>query len=298
MPNLKDLKLRIESVKSTKKITSAMKMVAAAKLKRSQEKAFSSRPYSKRMEGMISSLAKSQKSLPTAPALLRGTGQDKTQLIVVMTSDRGLCGSFNSSIIKRSRSLLRELENDGKNIKLYFIGKKGYNLLKREYADKIVGYKADLGRDRNLVDEIQEIAQDILTRFEKQEFDQCRIIYNKFKSALVQEVTLQQIIPVDTSETSKNDEPQDQNTSTALYDYEPNEELILKDLLPRNISIQLYKALLENAASEHGARMTAMDSATRNADDMIKKLTITYNRTRQAFITKELIEIISGAEAV
>ncbi len=300
MPSLKDLKNRIKSVKSTQKITKAMKMVAAAKLRRAREQAEAARPYAESMEHVLSSLADSVKTRSDIPKLLIGTGKSDTQLIIVATSDRGLCGGFNSSIVRTVRRKVRELQGHGIKVKLLCIGRKGYEQLYHEFGSIIIG-KSELNRKKLAFTDAETIAQNVISRFEAGEFDVAHVIYNKFKSAISQVVTLQQVIPL----SLKNPEQDalshsSSNTQTvhSIYEYEPNEAEILADLLPRNIAVQFYSALLENAASEQGARMTAMDNATRNAGEMIKKLSLKYNRTRQAAITKELIEIISGAEAV
>ena len=293
MPSLKDLRVRINSVKSTQKITSAMKMVAAAKLRRAQERAEAARPFAQRMERMMASLASGTAGQEGAPALLAGTGRQDTHLVVVMTSYRGLCGGFNSSIAREARRVIRALEADNRKVKIFCIGRKGRDQLKRDMGEKIVGFIDEIGRPSLKFDEAQSVAEKIITMFEAGEFDVCTVVYNRFKSAMTQVVTAQQIIPLPAPR--EEDMP---DLGGAVYEYEPDEQEILADLLPRNVAVQIFRALLENAASEEGARMTAMDSATRNAGDMINRLTINYNRTRQAAITKELIEIISGAEAV
>ena len=293
MPSLKDLRVRINSVKSTQKITSAMKMVAAAKLRRAQERAEAARPFAQRMERMMASLASGTAGQEGAPALLAGTGRQDTHLVVVMTSYRGLCGGFNSSIAREARRVIRALEADNRKVKIFCIGRKGRDQLKRDMGEKIVGFIDEIGRPSLKFDEAQAVAEKILAMFEAGEFDVCTVVYNRFKSAMTQIVTAQQIIPLPAPR--EEDMP---DLGGAVYEYEPDEQEILADLLPRNVAVQIFRALLENAASEEGARMTAMDSATRNAGDMINRLTINYNRTRQAAITKELIEIISGAEAV
>jgi F-type H+-transporting ATPase subunit gamma len=291
MPSLKDLKVRINSVKSTQKITSAMKMVAAAKLRRAQEQAEAARPYAERMERMLGSLAASLAGRDGAPALLAGNGRDQTHLIVVMTSDRGLCGGFNSSIVRAARRKVRELRDQGKQVKLFCVGRKGRDQLRRDMGELIVGHVEDVGRPRLAFPAAAEIGARLVAMFEQGEFDVAHLVYNKFKSAMTQIVTVQQLIPFGLPEGGALQ-------TDAVYEYEPDETEILEALLPRNLGVQVFRALLENTASEHGARMTAMDSATRNAGEMINKLTIFYNRTRQAYITKELIEIISGAEAL
>ena len=291
MPSLKDLKIRINSVKSTQKITSAMKMVAAAKLRRAQEQAEAARPYAERMERVLGALAGSMAGQEGAPALLAGRGRDQVQLVVVMTSDRGLCGGFNSTIVRGARRLIRDLQAQGKEVKILCVGRKGRDQLRRDFGPLIVATIEDVGRPKLGFAAAQTIAERLATMYETGEFDVCTLIYNRFKSVITQIVTIQQLIPFAAPAAG---EPADR----PFYEYEPDESEILAALLPRNLSMQVYRALLENAASEQGARMTAMDNATRNAGDMINRLTINYNRTRQAYITKELIEIISGAEAV
>lgn len=292
MPSLKDLKIRINSVKSTQKITSAMKMVAAAKLRRAQEAAEASRPYAERMNRMIASLGAGAAG---GPRLIAGTGKEDVHLIVVATADRGLCGAFNSSIVRAARRRVQELEAQGKTVKIMTIGRKARDQLRRTYSDKIVHSVQNLTRTVVEFEAADDIARELIVRFEAGEFDVCSIFFNRFKSAMTQIVTEQQLIPAKVPA----GEPEEPGTgSAAVYEYEPDEAEILAALLPRNVATQVFAALLENAASEHGSRMTAMDSATRNAGDMIDRLTMTYNRTRQAYITKELIEIISGAEAL
>ena len=297
MPSLKDLRMRIDSVKSTRKITSAMKMVAAAKLRRAQEQAEAARPYAERMECMLGSLAASLASAEGAPKLLAGTGKQDVQLVVVMTSDRGLCGAFNSSIVREARRMIIDLRREGKQVKILTVGRKGWAALRRDFADLIVGQVEDVGRKRLGFSDAQDIANRILEMFEAGEFDVCTLVYNRFKSAISQVVTRQQLIPFAVEEKA-DDAAEGAGAGGTVYDYEPDETEILQVLLPRNMGVQVFRALLENNASEQGARMSAMDNATRNAGDMIDRLTLNYNRTRQAFITKELIEIISGAEAV
>jgi len=294
MPSLKDLKVRINSVKSTQKITSAMKMVAAAKLRRAQEQAEASRPYAERMERVLAALAASAAGRDGAPALLAGTGKDQVHLLVVMTSDRGLCGAFNSSIVRQARRMARELKRDGKEVKILCVGRKGRDQLRREFAGDIIATIEDVAKPRLTYQAAEKIADRVRHMFENGEFDVCTLIYNKFKSAMTQIVTAQQLIPFAPGGAAN----ENADAQMTLYEYEPDETSILAELLPRNLGMQVYRALMENAASEQGARMSAMDSATRNAGDMINKLTITYNRSRQAYITKELIEIISGAEAL
>jgi F-type H+-transporting ATPase subunit gamma len=293
MPSLKDLKLRINSTKNTQKITSAMKMVSAAKLRRAQEQAEAARPYAERMERVLGRLAAAAAGKDGAPALLAGNGKDQTHLIVVMSSDRGLCGGFNSSIARGARKLARDLKTQGKTIKILCIGRKGRDQLRREFPSEIIGTVEDIGKPKLKYAAAEAVAIRILGMFEHGEFDVCEIVYNRFKSAMTQIVTVQQLIPFAPAAANENDP-----SGGAYYEFEPDELEILSSLLPKNLGMQIFKALLENNASEQGARMTAMDSATRNAGDMINKLTITYNRSRQAAITKELIEIISGAEAV
>ncbi|MEO0991467.1 MAG: F0F1 ATP synthase subunit gamma [Pseudomonadota bacterium] len=290
MPSLKDLKNRITSVKSTRKITKAMQMVAAAKLRRAQDAAEAARPYAERFNAVMAGLAASVGDSPTAPLLLRGTGGDQTHLLVVMTAERGLCGGFNSSIVKLARSHAAELKGQGKTVKILTVCKKGREQLKRDLGEDFVGH-VDLSEVKRVgYDNAAEIAQQVLTRFDAGEFDVATIFYNRFISVISQEPTAQQIIPASFDA--------DAAEESTLYDYEPSEEGILADLLPRGVATQIFTALLENAASEQGARMSAMDNATRNAGDMIDRLTIEYNRSRQAVITNELIEIISGAEAL
>jgi F-type H+-transporting ATPase subunit gamma len=294
MANLKDLRKRISSVKSTQKITSAMKMVAAAKLRRAQEQAEASRPYAERMERMLGSLASAAAGKAGAPALLTGTGSDQVHLLIVATADRGLCGGFNSSIVREARRTIAELKENGKTVKILCIGRKGRDQLRRDYRGDIIDTVENISRPALTFDKVDGIAQRIRELLAAGEFDVCTIFYARFKSAISQIVTKQQLIPFAVEE----DDESEESGSGAIYEYEPDENEILEELLPRNLAVQIFKALLENNASEHGARMTAMDNATRNAGDMIERLTITYNRTRQAAITKELIEIISGAEAL
>ncbi|MFZ1661067.1 MAG: F0F1 ATP synthase subunit gamma [Paracoccaceae bacterium] len=289
MPSLKDLKNRIASVKSTRKITKAMQMVAAAKLRRAQEAAEAARPYADRMTAVMSGLAASVGGSDNAPRLLAGTGSDKVQLLVVMTSERGLCGGFNSTIVRLARAKANELLAQGKTVKILTVGKKGREQLKRDLADHFIGH-VDLSEVKKMgYDVAQSIARDILARFDAGEFDVATLFFNRFQSVISQIPTAQQVIPASFSDAAG---------ASTLYDYEPSEEGILADLLPRGVATQVFTALLENGASEQGARMSAMDNATRNAGDMINRLTIQYNRSRQAAITKELIEIISGAEAL
>jgi len=294
MPSLKDLRNRITSVKSTQKITSAMKMVAASKLRRAQEQAEAGRPYADRMGRMLAGLAGAVTAAGNGPRLMSGTGDDRVHLLVPVTADRGLCGGFNSSITRATRRKVDALRQEGKTVKLFCVGRKGRDVLRREFSDIIAKSVIEIGRPRLGFDDAQEIAEAILTMFNAGEFDVCTIIYNEFRSAMTQVVTPHQLIPVAIPEGGQGAPA----GSRAPYEFEPSEEQILADLLPRNLAVQIYRALLESSASEHGARMTAMDAATRNAGEMIDKLTLTYNRTRQAVITKELIEIISGAEAL
>jgi F-type H+-transporting ATPase subunit gamma len=297
MPSLKDIKTQINSVGSTRKITSAMKMVAASKLRRSQEKAEAARPYSSRLEEMLASLASSAASGEGIIKLLTGTGNDQNYVVVPVSADRGLCGGFNSSINKETFRLVKSLEDDGKNVQLMPVGKKSRDFFNRVMKDKILDSFADLNISVNGYDAALQVSNKLQELYFDGKFDKCIIVFNKFKSAISQEVTQQQLIPLDVSDSSK-EENVDDSAAKAIYDYEPDEETILKDLLPKNVSIQIFKVLLESDAGEHGARMAAMDNATRNAGEMIDSLTLKYNRTRQAFITKELIEIISGAESI
>ena len=294
MPSLKDIKTQINSVVSTKKITTAMKMVAASKLRRSQEKAVAARPYSSRLEEMLSSLASSAASGEGIIKLLTGTGNDQNYMIVPVSADRGLCGGFNSSINRETFKLVKSLENDGKNVQLMPVGKKSRDFFNRVMKDQITESFIDLNVSNSGYESALQVSNKLQDLYYEGKFDKCILVFNKFKSAISQEVTQQQLIPLDVSESSK----EDNNDEKAIYDYEPDEETILKDLLPKNVSIQIFKVLLESDAGEHGARMAAMDNATRNAGEMIDSLTLKYNRTRQAFITKELIEIISGAESI
>ncbi|HCP18099.1 MAG TPA: F0F1 ATP synthase subunit gamma [Alphaproteobacteria bacterium] len=294
MANLKDLKNRIKSVKSTQKITSAMKMVAAAKLRRAQENAEASRPYSTRMSAIINSLA-SKASPETAPALLAGTGQDNRVLLIVVSADRGLCGGFNGSIIRATRRQVEMLKTDGKTVDLLMVGRKAKDALQREFADIIVDTKEGVQGTSVSFADIDTISDAIIDRLENGQLDRCQIIFNRFVSAISQEVNVDTLIPVTIDEEA---EAGAENEGKAPYEYEPDEASVLADLLPRNLSTQIYAAILESSASELAARMTAMDNATRNAGDLIDRLTMVYNRTRQAAITTELIEIISGAEAL
>jgi F-type H+-transporting ATPase subunit gamma len=294
MPSLKDLRVRIRSVKSTQKITAAMKMVAASRLRRAQEQAEAARPYAMRMERMLASLAGKMAGMPGAPPLIAGTGRDAVHLLIVASSDRGLAGGFNGSILREARRRIRDIQGAGRTVKILTIGRKARDSLRRDYSRLIVESITDVGRKRVAFSEAKDIAEKVLTMYQAGGFDVCSIVFNRFKSAMTQVVTVQQLVPfappVQANETAA--------AVSGVYEFEPDEEEILKALLPTNLAIQVFTALLENVASEQGARMTAMDSATRNAGDMINRLTINYNRTRQAVITKELIEIISGAEAL
>jgi F-type H+-transporting ATPase subunit gamma len=294
MATLKDLRVRIRSVKSTQKITSAMKMVAASRLRRAQEQAEAARPYAMRMERMLGSLAASILGSGTAPPLLAGTGKSDVHLLIVATSDRGLAGGFNASILREARRTIRELQAGGKTVKVLTIGRKGRDGLRRDHGRLVVDSLTEVGRPRLQFANAQAIAARVLALFDAGEFDVATIVYNRFKSAMTQIVTKQQLVPFAVPETVERPDP----AVHGVYEFEPEEAEILASLLPRNLAVQLYTALLENNASEQGARMTAMDNATRNAGDMIDRLTVTYNRSRQAAITKELIEIISGAEAL
>ena len=295
MPSLKDLRGRIASVKSTQKITSAMKMVAASKLRRAQAAVEAGRPYAERMERMLLALATSARGSPTAPPMLVGTGQDRTHLIIAVTADRGLAGAFNANIGRAVRYLARRLEGEGKHVKLITLGRKGRDYLRREMADRIVHEVSYAGRKTIGFADADEIGHLIAEMLARREIDVVTIVYNRFRSVISQVVTQQQLIPLPMPANENEEQP---TGPRAIYEFEPDEETILARLLPQNLSVQIYHALLESAAGEHGARMTAMDNATRNAGDMIKRLTLNYNRARQANITKELIEIISGAEAV
>ena len=296
MPSLKDIKTQINSVGSTKKITSAMKMVAASKLRRSQEKAEAARPYSSRLEEMLSSLASSAASGEGIIKLLTGTGNDQNYIVVPVSADRGLCGGFNSSINRETFKLVKSLEGNGKKVQLMPVGKKSRDFFNRVMKDQIIESFVDLNVSSTGYESALNISKKLQELYFEGKFDKCILVFNKFKSAISQEVTQQQLIPLDVSNSEKEEEKE--NSSNAIYDYEPDEETILKDLLPKNVSIQIFKVLLESDAGEQGARMAAMDNATRNAGEMIDSLTLKYNRTRQAFITKELIEIISGAESI
>ena len=292
MPSLKDLKIRINTVKSTQKITSAMKMVASAKLKKAQEKAESGRPYATKMSSIVSTLA-SKVNKGSGPKLLFGNNSDKNILLVAISADRGLCGGFNNNISKEVRRRVKELENDGKIVKLILVGRKVGSVLKREMGDRIIGSFTGIQGDNLTFTKVSPVSLQILSLFEENNVDKVEMLYNRFQSVISQVVTKKQLIPAEVSD--EKIEEEDQQTT---YEYEPEEEIILNDLLPRNLSTQIYSALLESSAGELAARMTAMDNATRNAGDLVDKLTINYNRSRQASITKELIEIISGAESL
>jgi F-type H+-transporting ATPase subunit gamma len=295
MPSLKSLRVRINSVKSTQKITKAMKMVAASKLRRAQEAAEAARPYAERMAGILASLAAGQAGSDTAPRLLVGTGSDKVHLLVVATAERGLCGAFNSSIVKLARRKIEELTAQGKTVKILCVGKKGYDQLRRQYEKNIIELIELRGVRQIGFEHGDEIGRKVIELFEKGEFDVATLFFSRFKSVIAQIPTALQLVP---AQIPANENAATATGATASYDYEPGQDEILTTLLPRNISVQIFRALLENAASEQGARMSAMDNATRNAGDMIRKQTMLYNRSRQAMITKELIEIISGAEAL
>ena len=291
MASLDDLKKRISSVKSTQKITKAMKMVAAAKLRRAQDNAEKGRPYSEKMNNIILNLSNGISDIENAPKLLSGTGEDKVHLCVVMTSDRGLCGGFNTNIIKKAKIFFQKILDEGKTLKIITVGSKGYDQLKRVYGDNIIE-RISFKESKNVnYFDADKVGKIVIEKFEKKEFDVCTIFYNQFKNVITQIPQEQQIIPLNTSEKAEN-------SSEDNYEFEPEEDEILSNLLPKNISTQIFKAMLENSASEQGSRMSAMDNATRNAGEMVDKLTIEYNRSRQAAITKELIEIISGAESL
>ena len=295
MPSLKTYRLRIRSVQSTQKITKAMKMVAAAKLRRAQEQAMAARPYAEAMDNLMASLGASFNG-GTGPRLLAGTGSDKVHLLIVATADRGLCGAFNSSIVREARRTIRALLAEGKTVKVLAVGRKGRDQLRRDFAGHIVETITDLGRPRLRYADAQTVAKRVMEMFEAGEFDVATVIFNRFKSAMTQIVTRQQLIPPPAPEAAAATPAP--AMGGAVYEFEPDEAEILTDLLPRNLTVQIFRVLLENAASFYGSQMTAMDSASRNAGEVIKKLTLQMNRSRQASITKELIEIISGAEAV
>ena len=291
MASLDDLKKRIASVKSTQKITKAMKMVAAAKLRKAQENAENGRPYSEKMKNVILNLSNGISDKENAPKLLSGTGNNKVHLCVVMTSDRGLCGGFNSNIIKKAKSFFSKILGEGKELKIITVGSKGNDQLKRMYGDKIIeNISFKESKNANYFD-AEKVSKIVIDKFEKSEFDICTIFYNQFKNVITQIPQAQQLVPL-------NNEVSEEKSSEESYEFEPDEDEILSNLLPKNISTQIFKAMLENSASEQGSRMSAMDNATRNAGEMVDKLTIQYNRSRQAAITKELIEIISGAESL
>ncbi|APG86074.1 F0F1 ATP synthase subunit gamma [Sinorhizobium americanum] len=293
MPSLKDLKNRIASVKATQKITKAMKMVAAAKLRRAQEAAEAARPYSQRMAAVLANIAQAVGADDSAPALMTGTGKDDTHLLVVCTAERGLCGGFNSQIARFARDHVRKLLAQGKTVKIICVGKKGFDILRREFASLIID-RVDLREVKKIgFENADRIGHKVIELFERGEFDVCTLFYSEFKSVISQIPTAQQLIPASAGPVAA-----ESDSASAIYEYEPDAGAILTDLIPRNISVQIFRALLENVAGEMGAKMSAMDNATRNAGEMINKLTLNYNRQRQAQITKELIEIISGAEAL
>jgi F-type H+-transporting ATPase subunit gamma len=297
MASLKELRIRINSVKSTQKITKAMQMVASSKLRRAQENAEAARPYAMRMENMLRAIAGSVAGNDNAPAMLAGSGASDNHLLLVTTSDRGLCGGFNSSIAKAIRERVAALQAEGKTVKLLCLGRKGREQLKRDFGSLIIDTVEDLDKGGLSYDDAEAIAARLTTMFEDGEFDVCTIIYNHFQSVMSQIVTPQQLIPYNV-ESTDDDVEADQGEAKAIYEYEPEEEEILATLLPRNLAVQIFRALLESSASEQAARMTAMDNATRNAGDMIDKLSLLYNRSRQAAITTELTEIVTGAEAL
>ena len=292
MPSLDDLKKRIKSVKSTQKITKAMKMVAAAKLRKAQEKAEKGRPYSQKMQNIILNLTKSINDPQNAPKLLVGTGKDKTHLCVVLTADRGLCGGFNSNICKLAKISFKKILSEGKELKIITVGTKGLDQIKREFGKYVIKKFSFKNKKQITFNEAEIIGSEIIDLFKKNAFDKCTLFYNNFKNVITQIPQAQQIIP------AENTSSKDKEENLTSYEFEPEEDEILEDLIPKNISTQVFKAFLENAASEQGSRMTAMDNATRNAGELVDKLTINYNRSRQASITKELIEIISGAESL
>jgi F-type H+-transporting ATPase subunit gamma len=303
MANLKDLKIRINSVKSTQKITSAMKMVAAAKLRRAQEGAESARPFAEKMERMVSAVADSVADTEGAPPLLAGTGKTETHLIVACTADRGLCGGFNSSIIRKARTMALTLKRDGKTVKILCVGRKGRDGLKRNFEADIIDTIEGIGKRVVEYSESVAVANQVTTLFDEGAFDVCTIVFNRFQSAMTQIPTAQQLIPFDSQASGEDTNGEEDKKAKdqgpqPIFIFEPDEADILAELLPRNIGVQVFQALLESSASEHGARMTSMDNATRNAGEMIDNLTLTYNRTRQAAITTELVEIVSGAEAL
>jgi F-type H+-transporting ATPase subunit gamma len=292
MASLKDLRNRIASVKATQKITKAMQMVAAAKLRKAQEAAEAARPYAERMGAVLANMAAASAGAQGTPKLIAGTGRDDVHLLIVCTAERGLCGGFNSSIARLARDHARDLLAAGKTVKLYLVGKKGYDLMRREFSDHIVERIDFRGVRQMSFGEARQVSRKVLDMFDAGEFDVATLFYSRFKTVITQVPTVQRVIPADVPEGTE------MISDGSVYEHEPSEEEILADLLPRNVSVQIFRALLENGASEQGARMSAMDSATRNAGEMIDNLTLSYNRQRQAQITKELIEIISGAEAL
>ena len=292
MPSLDDLKKRIKSVKSTQKITKAMKMVAAAKLRKAQENAERGRPYSRKMQNIILNLTKSINDPQNAPKLLVGNGKDQTYLCLVLTADRGLCGGFNSNICKLAKNNFQKILSEGKELKIITVGSKGFDQIKREYGKYVIKKFSFKDKKQITFVEAETVGTEIIDLFNNNQFDKCILFYNNFKNVITQIPQAQQIIPAEEKILTKD------NEETYSYEFEPDEDEILEDLLPKNISTQVFKAFLENAASEQGSRMTAMDNATRNAGELVDKLTINYNRSRQASITKELIEIISGAESL
>jgi F-type H+-transporting ATPase subunit gamma len=294
MPSLKDLRGRINSVKSTQKITSAMKMVAASKLRRAQSQAEAARPYAERMQRMLVALAANVGNTPGAPPMLVGTGRDQTHLLLPISADRGLAGAFNTNVGRATRALARRLESEGKTVKILTVGRKGRDFLRRELAERLLDGVSYAGRKSITYTDAQEIGSRVTQMLANHEFDVCTLVYNRFVSVMSQVVTERRLIPAPLPEVKQDDI----NGPRAIYEFEPDEETLLARLLPENLAVQIYGALLESAAGEHGARMSSMDSATRNAGQMIQRLTLNYNRTRQANITKELIEIISGAEAL
>ena len=294
MPSLKTYRLRIRSVQSTQKITKAMKMVAAAKLRRAQEQATAARPYAEAMDKILASLGASFQGATGGPRLLAGTGSDQVHLVIVATGDRGLCGGFNSTIVREARRQIRALLNEGKTVKIFCVGRKGRDQLRRDFGSMIVETITDLGRPRLSFGDARKVAARVMEMYDAGEFDVAKVIFNRFQSAMTQIVTVQQLIPPPMPEAAAAPAA----AGGAIYEFEPDEGEILADLLPRNLTVQIFRVLLENAASFYGSQMTAMDNASRNAGDVIKKLTLQMNRSRQASITKELIEIISGAEAV
>ena len=298
MPSLKEYRNRIASVKSTRKITSAMKMVAASKLRRAQMQAEASQPYAKRMAAMLSRLIANIDINDTSPVLLRGTGKDDVHLLLVLTSDRGLAGGFNAFVTRLARQKIRELTEAGKTVKIVTIGRKGKDSLKRDHGDKIIQSFEGIGRKVLAFADSVQVSQLVLELLAREEFDVCTLVYNQFRSVIKQEPSTLQLVPFERAALTAVQEEQQPQGAKALYEFEPSEEEILASLLPRNLGVQIYRALLDSAAGEQAARMTAMENATKNAGEMISKLTLRYNRARQAYITKELIEIISGAEAV